>query len=312
MTIIKEFLNNKVLRKTETFSVVSGVTTLPSSGSITMAPCFIVTSATSDVKVRLRLYSTNNIMNATDSNVLSEKARQFGSTTGSTIDSPVFGDLIMDVDVDQFGTTFTNPPLFGVPDTGNSVYYYLQEGTAVANATEATQSALTGQSGDFVLNYTQLTEDTGSIRISQSVVIPNGDFGISGSFTISEIYNVVSASIEYTSGGGGSGMVNGSRLRIYQDEASMNAEGEIDREFVSPTTASFQGISGNLISPFSGSGLVIDIWFSSSLSGPLNPLVMGSNMYITPTTQSWYRYEATASVPADGTAEFTLQVMELL
>ena len=257
--------------------------------------------------MRLRLFATPRILDATDSLTLNEKSRPFGSVTGSAPDSAVIDDLIIDINVDSFGPLKIVPPLFGGhASTGsNEIYYYLQDYPAT------TASAETGTDGNMVVSYLQLSVDTPSTRISQSLSVPDGIGGVSGSFDTPKIYTILSSSIEYVSGGGGAGWEDYSRLRIYQDEESMNAPGEITRAFATPATASHQYITGSGFSPFSGSGLIVDILFSGSLSGALFPVNVGANMHTVPITESWYRYEPGSTLTGAGVAEFTLQIVDL-
>ena len=63
--------------------------------------------------------------------------------------------------------------------------------------------------------------------------------------------------------------------------------------------------------PFSGSGIIVDVYFSGSIAGSLFPINVGANMHTTPITQSWYRYEPGAALGSPDAAEFTLQIVEL-
>jgi hypothetical protein len=311
MTVLTEFEAGQVLAESKIFTVISGSSILPQSGSFLAAPLFLINDVVSTAKLRLRLYATPKILDAANADVLSEKARPFGGVTGSLPNSPVFNDLIVDVDADTIGTLVLNPPLLGGHAfTGSDdIYYYLQEASTVTPSPDATASVTTALEGDITTNYIQLANVTGSYLISESVTITSGEGGFSSSIITPEIFSLLSGSVTYVSGGGGSGWEYGSRLRIYQDESSMNATGEIDRPFLSPISASFQHISGPGIAAFSGSGIIIDMWFSASLSGALFPMNVGSNMNILPTSQSWFRYEPSASLPSDGDVDLHLQVV---
>lgn len=308
MTVISEFESGKIFSATKTFTLVSGSTTLPLSGSFSLAPAFLINDVESTNPLRIRWYSTPKILDHADADVQSEKDRPFGGLTGSVLDSPVFGDLIIDVLADGLHNSQNlNPPLFGghAGSGSDEIYYYLQDYPVT------TASAVIDTDATVTFNYLQIASDTGSVRISQSLSVPSGPGGVSGSFTTPEIYTIFSSSLEYVSGGGGSGWEDYSRLRLYQDEASMDATGEIDRLFASPITSSYQHISGANIAPYSGSGIIMDILFSGSLSGAMFPTNVGANMYSLPTTESWYRYEPGSSLPSSGVAEFTLQIVGL-
>ena len=308
MTVLSEFSSGNILSAAKTFTLVSGSTVLPISGSFPLAPAFLINDVVSTRSLRIRWYATPKILDHADTDVQSEKARPFGGLTGSVLDSPVFGDLIIDLLSDgAHGNQNLSPPLLGghAGSGSNEIYYYMQDYPVT------TASAITDTDGTVTFNYLQIASATGSVRVSQSLSVPSGIGGVSGSFTTPEIFTIFSSSLEYVSGGGGSGWEDYSRLRLYQDEASMNAAGEIDRSFSSPITSSYQYITGANIAPFSGSGIIMDILFSGSLSGAMFPVNVGANMYSPPTTQSWYRYEPGTSLPSSGVAEFTLQIVGL-
>jgi len=301
MTVLSEFTAGNILAKTKTFTVVSG-STLPESGSFSLCPFFLITKAESDKNLRLRLFSTPRILDATDSITVNEKARPFGSVTGSAPDTQVADDLIIDLDFDTLGAINMVPSLFGGHSSTGSdeIYYYLQPWPST------TESVAISSGGTITVHYLQLAVNTGSVRISQSLAVPAGTGGVSGSFTTPTIYAILSGSVS-----GSSSWIGYSRLRIYQDEASMNAPGEIDRAFESPITASYQYISGSDFLPFSGSGIIVDVYFSGSIAGSLFPINVGANMHTIPVTQSWYRYEPGASLAGADVGEFTLQIVEL-
>lgn len=212
------------------------------SGSFSLGSAYVLLSMTTTFPCRLRLYDDQASLEN-----FGEMSRPFGITNISS-SVALIGDFSMSV----AGTYTIDPVLYGVVNNvSNKLTYYRVENTG------------SGQVPAITFN-TYLLEDP-AISSQNRRTLPTIAHNLSGSqlvtgtitsTTIPQTYLLVSASV--------SGSSTIARLRLYANSASLYDTTEINRPFVSESTA--------------GAFLIVDAIMSGSETTNFIPKIIGANL----------------------------------